>query len=163
MHDPPNGMLAVRKLAMLVRLAPRVNRFIRYNLTISGRIPSCPSSTPLPSPFNLLPKFLLDWRQGMNDKPPTDKLDRDKLHASSVWEPSNRKPSRRSSFDSRRMHSVTASQTLSTCFSVRCFFSVGMDLNIHASSPPSYPISYDESPLSPILKPARVGEQGSKQ
>lgn len=31
----------------------------------------------------------------MNDKPPTDKLDRDKLHASSVWEPSNRKPSRR--------------------------------------------------------------------
>ena len=25
------------------------------------------------------------------------------------------------------------------------------------------PISYDESPLSPILKPARVGEQGSKQ
>lgn len=31
----------------------------------------------------------------MNDKPPTDKLDRDKLHASSVWEPSNREPSRR--------------------------------------------------------------------
>ena len=31
----------------------------------------------------------------MNDKPPTNKLDRDKLHASSVWEPSNRKPSRR--------------------------------------------------------------------
>lgn len=31
----------------------------------------------------------------MNDKPPTDKLDRDKLHASSVWKPSNGKPSRR--------------------------------------------------------------------
>ena len=81
----------------------------------------------------------------MNDKPPTDKLDRDKLHAPSVWEPSNRKPSAKH---------LLFRQVL---------FSVGMDLNIHASSPPSYPISYDESPLSPILKPARVGEQGAKQ
>ena len=39
--DPPNGMLAVRKPAMLVRLAPRVNHFIRYNLTIGSRSSPC--------------------------------------------------------------------------------------------------------------------------
>ena len=31
----------------------------------------------------------------MNDKPPTDKLDRNKFHTSTIWKPSNGKPSRR--------------------------------------------------------------------
>ncbi|VYT75568.1 Uncharacterised protein [Collinsella aerofaciens] len=38
MHEPTNGMFAIRKLSALVRLTPRVNHFIRYNLTIGGRI-----------------------------------------------------------------------------------------------------------------------------
>ena len=38
MHDPTNGVFAILKLSPLVRLSPRVNPFIRYNLTISGRI-----------------------------------------------------------------------------------------------------------------------------
>lgn len=61
----------------------------------------------------------------MNDKPPTDKLDRDKLHASSVWGHPIASHLGGSSFDSRRMHSVTASQALSTYFSVRCFLALG--------------------------------------
>lgn len=83
MHDSTNGVFAIRKLSALVRLAPRVNHFIRYNLTISGRIRLVPIIDPL----------------------------------------------------------------CRTC-SISC---------------QTYPISYDGSQLSPILKPARVGEQGSKQ
>lgn len=99
----------------------------------------------------------------MNNEPPTDKLDRDKLHASSVWKPSNRKPSRRLVL---RLATNALSNRRSSAkhlFFRQVLFSVGMDLDIHASSPPSYPISYDESPPSPILMPARVGEQGAKQ
>ena len=36
MHDSTNGVFAIRKLSALVRLAPRVNHFIRYNLTKAG-------------------------------------------------------------------------------------------------------------------------------
>lgn len=99
----------------------------------------------------------------MNDKPPTDKLDRDKLHASSAWEPSNRKPSRRLVLRLATNALSNRKPSAKHLLFRQVLFSVGMDLNIRASSPPSYPISYDESPLSPILKPARVGEQGSKQ
>ena len=38
MYDSTNGVFAIRKLSALVRLTPRVNHFIRYNLTISSRI-----------------------------------------------------------------------------------------------------------------------------
>ena len=99
----------------------------------------------------------------MNDKPPTNKLDRGKLHASSVWEPSNRKPSRRLVLRLATNSLSNRKPSAKHLLFRQVLFSVGMDLNIHASSLPSYPISYDESPLSPILKPARVGEQGSKQ
>ena len=99
----------------------------------------------------------------MNDKPPTDKLDRNELHTPSVRKPSNGKLSRRLVFR-------LAANTLSNrepgtkhLFLRQVLFGVGMDLDIHASPPPSYQISYDESQLSPIPMPARVGEQGAKQ
>lgn len=99
----------------------------------------------------------------MNDKPPRTSS----TATSSTLRPSGSHPIAShlggSSFGSRRMHSVTAKPSAKHLLFRQVLFSVGMDLNIHASSPPSYPISYDESPLSPILKPARVGEQGSKQ
>lgn len=86
----------------------------------------------------------------MNDKPPTDKLDRDKLHASSVWEPSNRKPSQRLVLRLATNALSNRKPSAKHLLFRQVLFSVGMDLNIHASSPPSYPISYDESLLSPI-------------
>lgn len=57
MHDSTNGVFAIRKLSALVRLAPRVNHFIRYNLTISGRIRLAHHRPPLPNLFNLLPNL----------------------------------------------------------------------------------------------------------
>ncbi len=99
----------------------------------------------------------------MNNEPSTNKFDRNELHAPSVRKPSNGKPSRRLVFR-------LAANTLSNrepgtkhLFLRQVLFGVGMDLDIHASPPPSYQISYDESPLSPIPMPARVGEQGAKQ
>lgn len=97
----------------------------------------------------------------MNNEPPTNKFDRNKFHTSTVWKPSNGKPSRRLVF---RLAANTLSNRESGTkhlFFRQVLFGVGMDLNIHAS-PPSYPISYDESQLSPILKPAPVGKQGAR-
>ena len=48
MYDSTNGVFAIRKLSALVRLTPRVNHFIRYNLTTSGRI-CLAHHRPLPS------------------------------------------------------------------------------------------------------------------
>ena len=124
---------------------------------------SCPSSTPLPSSLDLLPEFLLNRRQGMNNEPSTNKFDRNELHAPSVRKPSNRKPSR---WLVLRLTANTLSDrepSTKHLFFRQVLFSVGMDLNIHASSPPSYPISYDESPLSPILKQTHVGRREAKR
>ena len=122
---------------------------------------SCPSSTPLPSSLNLLPEFLLNRRQCMNDEPSTNKFDRNELHTPTVRKPSNRKPSRRLVF--RLATNTLSDREPSTKHLLfrQVLFGVGMNLDIHASSPLSYPISYDESPLSLILKPAPVERQGA--
>ena len=61
----------------------------------------------------------------MNDKPPTDKLDRDKLHASSVWEPSNRKPSRRLVLRLATNALSNRKPSAKHLLSVRCFLAFG--------------------------------------
>lgn len=97
----------------------------------------------------------------MNNEPPTNKFDRNKFHASTVLKPSNGKPSRRLVF--RLAANTLSNRELGTkhLFFRQVLFGVGMDLNIHAS-PPSYPISYDESQLSSILTPALVERQGAR-
>ena len=99
----------------------------------------------------------------MNDEPSTNKFDRNELHTPTVRKPSNRKPSRRLVF--RLATDALSNREPGTKHLLfrQVLFGVGMNLDIHAFPPPSYPISYDESPLSPILMPARVGEQGAKQ
>lgn len=99
----------------------------------------------------------------MNNEPPANKFDRNELHAPSVRKPSNRKPSRRLVF--RLAANTLSNRELGAEHLLfrQVLFGVGMNLDIHASPSPSYPISYDESPLSPIPMPARVGEQGAKQ
>lgn len=61
----------------------------------------------------------------MNDKPPTDKLDRDKLNASSVWEPSNRKPSRRLVLRLATNALSNRKPSAKHLFSLRCFLALG--------------------------------------
>ena len=98
----------------------------------------------------------------MNNEPPTNKFDRNTFHTSTVWKPSNGKPSRRLVF---RLAANTLSNRESGTkhlFFRQVLLGVGMDLNIHASPPPSYPSSYDESQLSSILTPALVERQGAR-
>ena len=97
----------------------------------------------------------------MNDEPSTNKFDRNELHTPTVRKPSNRKPSRRLVF---RLATDTLSNrepgTKHLLFR-QVLFGVGMNLHVYASSPPSYPISYDENQLSLFLKPAPAGRQGA--
>lgn len=98
----------------------------------------------------------------MNNEPSTNKFDRNELHTPSVRKPSNRKPSRRLVFRLATNALGNRKPSAKHLLFRQVLFGVGMNLDIHAS-PPSYPISYDEIPLSPILKPAPVERQGAKQ
>ena len=99
----------------------------------------------------------------MNNEPSTNKFDRNELHTPSVRKPSNRKPSRRLVFRLATNALGNRKPSAKHLLLRQVLFGVGMNLDIHASPPPSYPISYDEIPLSPILKPAHDEEQRTKQ
>ena len=97
----------------------------------------------------------------MNNEPSTNKFDRNKFHTSTIRKPSNGKPSRRLVFRLAANTLRNREPGTKHLFFRQVLFGVGMDLNIHVS-PPSYPISYDESQLSPILTPALVERQGAR-
>ena len=72
----------------------------------------------------------------MNNEPPTNKIDRNKFHTSTVWKPSNGKPSRRLVFRLAANTLRNREPGTKHLFFRQVLFGVGMDLDIHGSRHP---------------------------